>query len=277
MKRTTVATIDGGMRGLAAAAALRQTGIDVTVYEQARQFARVGAGIQTGCNAMHVLRGLAWSRPCGRRPSIRVPETTATGAAMFDMVFGPSAEEKYGAPCLLAHRGDLHAALVGIVPAGPVHLDHRLVGLGRSADGLRLRLRIANGRTAEADVVFGADGVNSVVRSEMFGAEEARFTGRIAYRTVYPAEGGADAVAVAAGEAARQNRGILDRHRRALRPVGRHAVAGIAQQRDIALDPAGARAPPIPTGSTATMPGPRRSPRPARAGSNDLTLIQLSQ
>ncbi len=189
LKRPTVAIVGGGMGGLAAAAALRGIGIDVTVYEQARQFARVGAGIQIGCNAMHVLRGL------GLEPLLRqqtfYPRSWnnrdwRTGEVLFEMVFGPSAEEKYGAPYLLSHRGDLHAALAGIVPAECVHRDHRLAGLDRSPGGLRLRF--ANGRTAEADIVIGADGVNSVVRMELFGAEEPRFTGRIAYRTVYPAE-----------------------------------------------------------------------------------------
>ena len=46
MKKLSVAVIGAGMGGLATAAALRRVGIDVTVYEQARRFARVGAGIQ---------------------------------------------------------------------------------------------------------------------------------------------------------------------------------------------------------------------------------------
>jgi salicylate hydroxylase/6-hydroxynicotinate 3-monooxygenase len=54
----SIAIIGAGMGGLATAAALRRAGIDVTVYEQAAQFARLGAGIQIGCNAMKVLRGL---------------------------------------------------------------------------------------------------------------------------------------------------------------------------------------------------------------------------
>ena len=37
----SIAIIGAGMGGLAAAAALRRVGIDVTVYEQAAQFARV--------------------------------------------------------------------------------------------------------------------------------------------------------------------------------------------------------------------------------------------
>ena len=56
MKKLSVAIIGAGMGGLATAAALRRVGIDVTVYEQAQTFARVGAGIQISFNAMKVLR-----------------------------------------------------------------------------------------------------------------------------------------------------------------------------------------------------------------------------
>ena len=76
----SIAIIGAGMGGLATAAALRRVGIDVTVYEQATQFARLGAGIQIGCNAMKVLRGLGLEASCARSRSIRAPGTTATGA-----------------------------------------------------------------------------------------------------------------------------------------------------------------------------------------------------
>jgi salicylate hydroxylase/6-hydroxynicotinate 3-monooxygenase len=52
----SVAVIGAGIGGLATAAALRRVGFHVTIYEQAPRFARVGAGIQIGCNAMKVLR-----------------------------------------------------------------------------------------------------------------------------------------------------------------------------------------------------------------------------
>jgi 2-polyprenyl-6-methoxyphenol hydroxylase-like FAD-dependent oxidoreductase len=76
----SIAIIGAGMGGLATAAALRRVGIDVTVYEQATQFARIGAGIQIGCNAMKVLRGLGWNRDCARNRSTRAHGITATGA-----------------------------------------------------------------------------------------------------------------------------------------------------------------------------------------------------
>jgi 6-hydroxynicotinate 3-monooxygenase len=53
-----IAIIGVGLGGLTAAAALRRIGVDVTVYEQAEQFARVGAGIHMSPNAMRVNRAL---------------------------------------------------------------------------------------------------------------------------------------------------------------------------------------------------------------------------
>ncbi|MBV8187273.1 MAG: FAD-dependent monooxygenase [Alphaproteobacteria bacterium] len=183
-----IAIVGAGMGGLAAAAALRKQGIAVTVYEQAPQFARIGAGIQIGCNAMHVLRGLGLEQAL--RAQTFYPRSWSnrhwqSGELLFDMVFGAPAEEKYGAPYLLAHRGDLHAALASAVPDEVIRLDHRLVGVEQTANGVQLAF--ANGHHAEADAVIAAEGVNSVVRTALFGDTDPHFTGRIAYRTTYPA------------------------------------------------------------------------------------------
>ena len=187
-KPLSIAIVGAGMGGLATAAALRRVGIDVMVYEQASQFARIGAGIQIGCNAMKVLRQL------GLEPRLRAQSfyprswnnrDWKTGDIKFDMIFGESAEEKFGAPYLLAHRGDLHAALASIVPPECVRLSHKLTGLDEVADGIRLSF--ANGETVTADAVIGADGVHSLVRDILFGTSAVNFTGRIAYRTTYPA------------------------------------------------------------------------------------------
>src|SRR6201993_3924553 len=115
-----IAIVGAGMGGLATAAALRKVGIDVTIYEQARQFARLGAGIQVGCNAMKVLRGLGLESRMRKQsfyPRSWNNRDWRTGEIKFDMIFGENAEAKYGAPYLLAHRGDLHAALATAVPA----------------------------------------------------------------------------------------------------------------------------------------------------------------
>ncbi len=188
-EKLNVAIIGAGMGGLAAAAALRKAGIDVTIYEQAGRFTRLGAGIQIGCNAMHVLRGLGLEQKLREEtfyPRSWNNRDWKSGEVLFDMVFGQPAEEKYGAPYLLAHRGDLHAALASAVPEDVVRLDHRLSGIEQKADD-GVKLSFANGAVAEADVAIGADGVNSVVREALFGPDEPTFRDRIAYRTVFPA------------------------------------------------------------------------------------------
>src|SRR5437764_454163 len=98
MARTLrVAIIGAGMGGLATAATLRRVGIEVTVYEQARQFARFGAGIQVGCNAMKVLLELGLEsrlRQGSFYPRSWNNRHWRTGEIKFDMIFGESAERK---------------------------------------------------------------------------------------------------------------------------------------------------------------------------------------
>jgi 6-hydroxynicotinate 3-monooxygenase len=187
-KNLSIAIIGAGMGGLASAAALRRVGVDVTVYEQASQFTRLGAGIQIGCNAMKVLRGIGLEQKLRQQsfyPRSWNNRDWRTGEIKFDMIFGEAAEAKFGAPYLLAHRGDLHSALARAVPDECVRLNHKLVGLDQTSDGVRLSF--ADGTSAVADAVIGADGVHSAVKNILFGASPLNFTGRIAYRTTFPA------------------------------------------------------------------------------------------
>ena len=105
-------------------------------------------------------------------------------------------ESRYGAPYLCMHRGDLHEALVSVVPAEIIHLGKKLVGLEQG--GRRVTLAFADGTRAEADAVIGADGVHSVVREILLGPETPIHRGRVAYRAVFPAsllDGATSAVA----------------------------------------------------------------------------------
>ena len=53
-----VVIVGAGIGGLAAAVALRQRGVEVSVYERSARLEEVGAGIQVGPNAVKVLRAL---------------------------------------------------------------------------------------------------------------------------------------------------------------------------------------------------------------------------
>ena len=84
------------------------------------------------------------------------------------------------------HRADLLRALADALPAERVHLGHRLTGL--SERGERVQARFADGAVADFDAVVGADGIHSRVRRILFGPENPRFTGCVAYRGLVPAE-----------------------------------------------------------------------------------------
>jgi salicylate hydroxylase/6-hydroxynicotinate 3-monooxygenase len=193
-RKLGIAVAGAGMGGLTAAGALLQKGFDVQVYEQAETFLRVGAGIQMSANAMKVLRGLGLEprlRQTAFQHRARRHRDYDTGKIQseFDML---AVERKFGAPHLMMHRGDLHAALLSLVPMERIHLDRKITRFEQSSQGVRLFF--ADGTTAEADALVGADGVHSVIRAQMFAEEKPIYTGRIAYRATFPASllGGLD-------------------------------------------------------------------------------------
>ena len=186
---STIAIIGAGIGGLTAAALLQRRGHDVHVYEQAKKFARVGAGIQQSANAVRVLREIGLEqtlRDIAFQPMSWNNREWDTGAVKYELPLGEAFETRYGAPYLLLHRGDLHTALINAVDPARIHLDMPLAGLDTHEDSVSLRF--ANGQTRQVDAVIGADGVHSLVREWMLGPDEPRFTGRVAYRTTFKAE-----------------------------------------------------------------------------------------
>jgi 2-polyprenyl-6-methoxyphenol hydroxylase-like FAD-dependent oxidoreductase len=184
----SITIIGAGIGGLAAAAALRRRGIDVDVYEQADKFTRVGAGIQQSPNAVRVLRGLGIEdrlRQVAFHPASSLNRDAASGEVTNDHPLGRELEQRYGAPYLTLHRGDLHEALASIVPGDCVHLGKKLVAI--KARGARTELSFADGSEVEAEAVIGADGVHSLIRDTVTGPEQPRFVGRLAYRTTFRA------------------------------------------------------------------------------------------
>jgi salicylate hydroxylase/6-hydroxynicotinate 3-monooxygenase len=186
--RAPVTIVGAGIGGLATAAALLQRGIAVEVYEQAERFLRIGAGIQQSPNAVRVHRGLGIEdrlRQVAFAPTSSLNRDGHTGAITNDHPLGRTVEARYGAPYLTLHRGDLHEALAALVPPECMHLGLRLVGLETRGD--RVALSFADGSEVEATAVIGADGVHSLVREHVAGPVAPRFTGRLAYRTTFPA------------------------------------------------------------------------------------------
>ncbi len=189
--RLNIGIVGAGIGGLTAAIALRAQGHTVTVYEQAAQFMRVGADINLTPNAVRALDGLGEAvaqgiRASGARPTFRISRDWDTGLETSRLPMGDTAEQRYGAPQLTIHRADVLAVMAEAVPAECVVFSKRLRTLSQDESGVRLEFE--DGQSAMHDVVLGADGIHSKVRSALFGEEQPRFTGVVSFRAVVPTE-----------------------------------------------------------------------------------------
>ena len=189
MKRDLrIAVIGAGLGGMTAAGLLQRAGFKVKVYEQAPAFSRIGAGIHLSANVMIVMRRLGIERKLvniGLTPDAFVSRQWDSGAVLFELALGAEGERRFGAPYINVHRGDLHAVLESALEPSTISFGHKLVGLDEHSSSVRLTF--ANGSVAEADIVIGADGVNSKVREMLLGPDRPRFSGHIAHRAIYPA------------------------------------------------------------------------------------------
>jgi salicylate hydroxylase len=182
-----VVVIGAGIGGLAAAIALRQRGIEVEIFERSTKLEEIGAGLQIGPNGVKVLRALGLEDELMRNafePISIMSLTWDEGRLRFRQPLRAISREKYGAPYMTAHRADLHNLLRRATGDTPLHLGKNCIGAD-TVNGAAVA-RFADGSSAEADIVVGADGIRSAIRVELFGADRPRFTEMMAWRAIVP-------------------------------------------------------------------------------------------
>ena len=186
-RKTRIAVVGAGLGGMTLAGFLQRAGFAVTVYEQAPAFSRIGAGIILSANVIKVLRRLGLEQltiDYGIKARSYVSRAWDTGATMYLIEFDAASEVRFGGPYLNIHRGDLHAVLEKGLAPGSIAFNHRLLALEEMRDAMRLIFE--NGVKVDADIVVGADGVNSKVREFLLGPEPPRFIGAAAHRAIFP-------------------------------------------------------------------------------------------
>ncbi|KAJ7450752.1 hypothetical protein FB451DRAFT_1285030 [Mycena latifolia] len=184
-----------GMGGLAAALALAKKGFEhIDVYETASNLGFVGAGIQVAPNLSRVLQSLGvWDYMKEdavemKEASIRV---SATDEELANVKLTHVAE-RYGQPHCVAHRSALANALYeGCKIAAPrIKFHFRTTVVGVDFDNRRVQVKERDeegeGHWVDADIIFGADGVKSIIRKYMLARhgedDDAKDTGQAAYR-----------------------------------------------------------------------------------------------
>ena len=174
--------VGGGIGGLAAAIALRRAGWTPTVFERAQELREVGAGITLWTNAVKVLRriGVGEQVEALATPLRKSEVRRWDGKLLTELDLGPLSD-RLGAPTVGIHRADLQRVLADAV--GPdLTLGAACVGFRQDATGVWARF--SDGREERGDVLIGADGLRSVVRSQLLGPEKPRYAGYTAWRGV---------------------------------------------------------------------------------------------
>ncbi|MFJ3769921.1 FAD-dependent oxidoreductase [Streptomyces sp. NPDC090082] len=160
-----VIVIGGGVAGAAAALALRRIGAEVTVYEAyAEPAGQVGSFLSLASNGLRVLRSLGVLEQV-RTAGIDMPGQrmwSGSGKLLGDVPRGRLRDDELHSVTLM--RGDLVEALrTRAVEAGAVVITgERLVETVTTSTGVQAVF--ASGRTAEAALLVGADGIWSTTR-----------------------------------------------------------------------------------------------------------------
>ncbi|TVY46786.1 FAD-dependent monooxygenase [Lachnellula occidentalis] len=170
-RELSIAIIGGGIGGLATATSLRQAGHRVTIYERASFSGEVGASISCAANGTRWLETWGVNIPLGKPVVLKklIAHDWKTGDVqnVYDLA---DYEDRWGYVYNMFHRVDMHAMLMDSavghshegIPA-VLKVNHKCTTIDHKA-GI---ISFSNGVQAQHDLIIGADGIGSTVRTTL--------------------------------------------------------------------------------------------------------------
>jgi salicylate hydroxylase len=199
-KDFNIAIIGGGIAGLTLAIALHERNVPVQIYERAKHFHEIGAGLSFSGNAidaMNVCHGGVQGAFAQVATHNGWPSKSYVWFDYYDgMARGMDQRKSLFSVTTNVGQNGLHRAdylneLVKLFPTERAYFGKHLEDITEAGDG-KLVMRFGDGSTAEADAVIGCDGVHSRVRKILVGldhpAAEPTYTHKYAYRGLVPME-----------------------------------------------------------------------------------------
>ncbi|MEO1622441.1 MAG: FAD-dependent urate hydroxylase HpxO [Cyanobacteria bacterium J06632_3] len=168
MQDLKVTIIGAGIGGLTTGIALKQAGYDVTIYERVSKLRPAGAGISLWSNGVKVLNQLGLGR-----------EIAAIGGEMNRMEYRSHKDEplnevdlrplfeSVGQRPYPVARTDLQQMLLTAFGPEDVHLQMKCVAVEQTDS--QATAIFEDGSQVISDLIVGADGIHSTVRSHILG------------------------------------------------------------------------------------------------------------
>jgi 2-polyprenyl-6-methoxyphenol hydroxylase-like FAD-dependent oxidoreductase len=176
-----IAIIGGGIGGLTTSIALKHFDFDSKVYEQAPVLLDVGAAIAIWPNAMRVLQKLNLAdKILERAGEIKTIQWLDQHGRSINRV--QLAEAISQSPAVALRRADLQAVLLDALPPEAIHLGNSIVDCSQTTE--HILAHFANGNAIQADIIIGADGIHSKVRSEFLNDTAPIYRGYMVWRGI---------------------------------------------------------------------------------------------
>jgi 2-polyprenyl-6-methoxyphenol hydroxylase-like FAD-dependent oxidoreductase len=196
-----VLVVGGGIGGLSTTIAMRKGGLDVDVIEKNPAWDVYGVGIIQPPNALRALHAIGAARECvdqgwpikGSAAFLADGETQIADDEMPAVVPGLP-------PGNGITRKRLHAILQRhtLETGADVRTGVTVTTLADRPDGVKVEF--SDGESRDYDLVVAADGIDSQIRSMVFGDEhQARYTGQVCWRYNLPRIEGLDKIWVFLG------------------------------------------------------------------------------
>jgi salicylate hydroxylase len=166
--RSSIAIVGAGPAGLTAALALRRLGLEVIVFEQAKDFRRIGGGIVLHDNGQRVLAALGLLE--GFRPRLQpcpvIAAERGDGRVLGAVNFGRFSPPLRHLPAVvLRHQLQEHLLAAARAAGVAVHFGHRVIAAHPAGEGAVLRF--ADGASEPAGIVLACDGAGSATAASL--------------------------------------------------------------------------------------------------------------
>lgn len=180
VKRAVI--IGGGIGGLTTAIALQQRGVEAHVYEAAPEIHAVGAGIWVAPNALTVFQRLGFiDKVLAGGFSVKSSCISDTTGRVLQR-FSPAEMGANSLPIVPIHRAVLQEILISQLAPNTLHLGKRCAGIDQGENGVKVSFE--DSTTAMGDILIGADGIRSMVRTALFGDANYRYSGQTCWRGI---------------------------------------------------------------------------------------------